>query len=68
MAKMYSVSLTLSVEGENEEKAAAQFIRLVETGAWDWASIDSEEEILETCPHCEIDTVNGVCPKCKFGS
>lgn len=44
MAK-YSVSLTLTVQAEDEEEAAAEFYKLVSMGAYDSDSLDIEEEV-----------------------
>ena len=44
MAK-YSVSLTLTVQAEDEEEAMAEFYKLVSMGAYDSDSLDIEEEV-----------------------
>jgi hypothetical protein len=41
----YSVSLTLTVQAEDEEEAAAEFYKLVSMGAYDSDSLDIEEEV-----------------------
>jgi phosphotransferase system HPr-like phosphotransfer protein len=41
---MYSVSITLSVDADDENEALNEFVSMIENGNYDSASIDIEEE------------------------